>query len=129
MSSSSTNISKVVGDILNQLNIKSCRRWSGAEFFELTRSDVMAAINSELTKDLGSDSSIKKQNTELSKVLTSITNTSHRNAGKTSNLCGKSQKHRNELIHELVNFVSAGEVKGNPIFDSEILSVCLSIFL
>ena len=45
-------------------------------------------------------------------VLSKTESVRNRNAGPTSSLCSKSQLKRNELIHELVDFASFGDIKG-----------------
>jgi len=105
----STSISQCVSATLKRLNIKSTRRWSGVDFFGLSRSDVSQYIESNMKNGSGREN---KKHCSLPELLTNVANTKHRNAGPTSSLCEKSQKQRNELIHELVNLVSAGDVKG-----------------
>eukprot|EP00111_Clytia_hemisphaerica_P019485 TCONS_00057481-protein len=108
ISVSTTSISTTVHETLLKLGLqKKTRRWSGVDFFGLSRSDVSRYIESNMNEGAKAN----KKHCDLPEILTSVVNTAHRNAGPTSNLCEKSQKQRNELIHELVKLVSAGDVR------------------
>ena len=107
---SSLSISDVVSSALKQLGVTATRRWSGYDFFGLTRSDVVSQIT-YMQDNLVLDTS-SNEKSKQAKVISDIVNVRSRNAGPTSNLCSKSQKQRNELIHKLVAFTTFGDVKG-----------------
>ena len=112
---SSFKISEVVRTALKQLNITSTRRWSGVDFFGLTRSDVISHMKAkENSLTCGKEKTEAEITSKKSypNVLIDVLNTKHRNAGPTGNLCAKAKKQRNELIHQLVLFASSGDVKG-----------------
>ena len=112
--------SDAVRKALNKLNITFTRRWSGYEFFGLSRSDVISQINSMMNsrnKDVSCQrdtNSVEQDNNAAHKpkLLKEVMDIRHRNAGPTSSLCSKAQMHRNELVHKLVEFATFGDVKG-----------------
>ena len=109
----SENISKVVKDALLKLGISSTRRWSGFDFFGITRSDVVSYFEKALHQECATTSSgdeVKAKN--LSKVLKTVLDIRHRNAGPTKSLTKRAQNERNEKIHKLVEFASFGDVTG-----------------
>lgn len=107
----SFKISEVVRLLFAHLKVKQARRWSGHDFFGLTRSDVVQQINFMKIRKDTEESSNKKKITE-NDIMKSVVNVRHRNAGPTSSLCSKAQRNRNEMIHELINFATFGDVRG-----------------
>ena len=106
---SSLKISVIVKTALQKLNVTASRRWSGFDFFGLTRSDVIALIEAKQNVvPVENESEVEP----LPKILKDVLNVRHRNAGPTSNLCQKAQKRRNELVHELVKSAPFGDFKG-----------------
>ena len=106
---SSLNPSETVRQTLKKLHVTATRRWSGLDFFGLTRSEVINTVNAALKNE-----GVKKDmNSPPNKLIKSLMNVRHRNAGPTHSLMSeKSRKQRNDLIHRLVDFASFGDVKG-----------------
>ena len=110
---SSENMSKVVKEALLKLGISSTRRWSGYDFFGITRSDVISYFEEALHgEDVTTSDDDDVEVKTLPKVLKTVLDIRHRNAGPTSSLSKRAQKERNEKIHKLVGFVSFGDVIG-----------------
>ena len=105
---SSFKISAVVRTALKKLDITASRRWPGCDFFGLTRSDIFAQMESKQNVFCEE----KEKEGSFSNILKDVLNVRHRDAGPTHSLCRKAQKHRNELIHDLVQFATFGEFKG-----------------
>ena len=109
ISVSSFKISAVVRLALKKLDVTASRRWSGYDFFGLSHSNTIKQIQSK--QKLVIDEKEKKQ-VSLPKILKDVLNIQHRNAGPTHTLCRKAQKQRNEVIHQLVQFATFGDLKG-----------------
>ena len=104
-------MSQTVNKLLKDLNITDTRRWSGVDFFGLTRSDVRQHMKVKLQEE-NSKTNAKHKKNELPSIIKDVLNTKRRNAGPTKDLCEKSQKQRNEMIHQLVSFASSGDIRG-----------------
>ena len=110
---------KVCKEAFKHLNVISKKKWSGYEFFGLTRSDVFNQIclleeNDEETSDDDCQENISKKSCTSNKPLRDLLNIRHRNAGPTNELNSKrAQKERNEKIKSLVEYASFGDIKGN----------------
>ena len=106
-------MSKVVKEALLKLGISSTRRWSGYDFFGITRSDVISYFEEALHgEDVTTSDDDDVEVKTLPKVLKTVLDIRHRNAGPTSSLSKRAQKERNEKIHKLVGFVSFGDEIG-----------------
>ena len=107
---SSLNPSEAVRQTLKKLKVTATRRWSGLDFFGLTRKDVINFVNS---KSRNEECPQKDLHSPPNKLMKELMNVRHRNAGPTHSLLSeKSRMQRNDLIHRLVNFASFGDVEG-----------------
>ena len=105
-------VSNIVKEVkrLNSTSKRLSRNWSGFEFFGFYDSKILEHITYHTPPH--------KTNDEM---MTRVENIRKRNGGQTSTLCPKSIKKRNELIHELVEYVSFGDVKSKFChFDKEV---------
>ena len=99
--------SEVVKQMFKLLNITTKKKWSGYEFFGLTKSDVLRVLISPIVecdfeRDQGNINTDPTDNKIY--VLKSAIQIRSRNVGETSSLKhNKSIKHRNEAIHKLVS--------------------------
>ena len=107
-------IGLVVKEVFNKLNVVSNKKWSGFEYFGLTKSEVLNVLSTNpipagKVNDLDNDQ--RECNEQDYDILNDIVNIRKRNAGETSSLCRKAIKARNATIHKLVEFASFGDVK------------------
>ncbi|XP_047139031.1 uncharacterized protein LOC124814958 [Hydra vulgaris] len=109
-----------VKQMLNFLGIETNKKWSGYDFFGFMKPEVLKIISTNQINVQKSSSKHKKctakkfkkeefkDHIPLKNALTIRT----RNAGETSSLVNsKSINARNEAIHELVEYISFGDVK------------------
>ena len=114
--SQSYNITESMNLLFEDLKIIPKKKWSGYEFYGLTRPEILTEI---IQNNSGQQTAtINKKMPPLDySVLLDAQNVRQRNAGPTSLLkSSAAQKKRNELIHELVKFSSFGDVKGFNFF-------------
>ena len=112
-----SKISQVMKKAFSELKLTVKKKWSGYEFFGLTRSEVLQVITKHptmLSTTLSRSEESKSSSSKVRKVdeviLKDISNIRRRNAGPTGNLSAKAIKARNETIHKLVEFASFGDV-------------------
>ena len=106
---SSANVNDLVTLVFKSIDVVVKKKWSGYEFFGFMKPDVL----SELTKDTSETKKKQQQKAkpvELAQVLKSIENIAHRNAGPTGDLSARGMAGRNKKIHELVEYISSGDV-------------------
>ncbi|XP_066925516.1 uncharacterized protein [Clytia hemisphaerica] len=103
--------------------VRTKKNWSGFEFFGMQRTDVQRKLVAELdehlegycpgeiSEDDGGDDTNHAQLIKSQPLMKNILNIRKRNAGPTSSLCPKAIKARNEVIHNVVKYVSFGDEK------------------
>nr|XP_047142024.1 uncharacterized protein LOC124816524 isoform X2 [Hydra vulgaris] len=109
-----------VKQMLNFLGIESNKKWSGFEFFGFMKPEVLIIISAN---PINVETSSKHKMCSAKKVFKKVELEDHiplrcaltirsRNAGETSCLLNSKSIHaRNEAIHELVEYISFGDVK------------------
>ena len=109
MEVSDIKISGVVKKMFKALNVQFKKKWSGYEFFGFMKSDVLEYVSVSKNQD---------GRAKLSNHLNSHDplkpglNIRAKNAGPTSSLLHqKSVVSRNDAVHQLVQYVSFGDVK------------------
>ena len=108
-----------VKQMLNFLGIKTNKKWSGYEFFGFMKPEVLKIIsidhiNIETSSKHKKCTAKKLKRAEVKEhiPIRYALNIRSRNAGGTSSLINsKSVNARNEAIHELVEYISFGDVK------------------
>ena len=101
---------EVVKDAFELLGLSTHKKWSGYEFFGFMKSDVLKILTKKPPQDMPT---LKLKKSDLNhEVLKRGMQVRSRNAGETSSLQSKkSIKNRNNVVHQLVQYVSFGDVK------------------
>ena len=106
----STYVPNELKQVYPMLGMKCSKNWSGFEFFGFYQADVLCVVTCAYETASKHENS-KMRKIELDNNLSNLKNIRHRNAGKTSTLCDKAAKNRNEKIKDIVEYATFGDLK------------------